>query len=124
MSGDSSRLEWFNQLATDPNLSSAKQNHFWKINHIHVANDCIFVKGFTEDTRPVLDKSTLKIVRGRVTSAPARYSPYHIALINPAQLVPVTEPPAYPRNQQNRTSWLPVTLHKSPTRRVRVSVAV
>jgi hypothetical protein len=95
--GGSSRLEWFNQLATDPSLSSARNNLFSKISHTVVATNCIVVKGFTEDTRPILDKSHFKLVRSKIPTAPARYSPYHIALIKAAKLVPITEPPAYPR---------------------------
>lgn len=57
---------------------------------------CRGVVGFTEETRPVCDKADLALFKSICADAPARYSPYHIALIKAGKLVPDFDPPALP----------------------------
>ena len=57
---------------------------------------CLVVEGFKSETRPVMDKKWLADLKKDCPEAPARYMPYHIALLQAQILVPEHDPPAYP----------------------------
>lgn len=94
--GGASKLTWFNKLAIDPSLAPAKANLERKIAHTRNDNGCTVVVGFTAETRPVLDKDFLEVFREICGEAPARYAPYHIAMLQANKLVPEGEPCSYP----------------------------
>jgi hypothetical protein len=94
--GGASKLTWFNVLASDQRLRDAKANSVQKIASTSNDNGCVVVRGFNEETRPVMDKSHLEGFRKICPDAPARYAPYHIALLQANKLVPDNEPCSYP----------------------------
>lgn len=99
--GGASKLEWFNILATHPELEGARQNLFAKIKDTERTQDgCYVVKGFKEDTRPTLDKSFVDTFKRLCLDGPARFSPYHISMLQHQILVPLYDPPPYPAAQR------------------------
>jgi hypothetical protein len=95
--GGRSQLQWFNKLATEPIYEGSRRNLQAKIRTTRTdQNGCVVVVGFTDTTRPVLDKKFLAFVRDRLPDAPSRYSPWHISMMLAGILVPKTEPPRYP----------------------------
>lgn len=99
--GGASKLEWYNPLINDPRLASVRSNLFNKISAQGPSKkghpDCVKVVGFDETTRPVVDKAQLARFRSIAPDAPARYSPYVIALAKVGVRLPEKPPPAYPR---------------------------
>lgn len=95
--GGASLLAWFNVLATHPRLSAARRNLTLKISRIKITvNDCHEVEGFTETTRPVLDKAHEGLLLELCEDAPRRFSPYVIAMLQVKKLIPVGAPPSLP----------------------------
>ncbi len=95
--GGASKLEWFNVLATHPELEGARRNLFGKIQGTTTDEiGCITVNGFKEETRPTLDKSFVNDFKRVCPDGPARFSPYHIAMLKEKVLVPNYDPPPYP----------------------------
>lgn len=94
--GGASQLSWVNILANDVSLGGARDNLFGKIKAVEESGGCTVVKGFTEKTRPVMDKKFLEVFKRISDSAPERYSPYVISLIQHRKLVPPFAPPRYP----------------------------
>lgn len=95
--GGSSKLEWFGPLATEPHLESVRRNLFGKIAETEdLGGGCTGVLGFREDTRPTPDRAELAILRSVRPDAPARYSPYVLAMARDMVLLPQGPPPRYP----------------------------
>lgn len=98
--GGTSKVEWFNPLVTDPRLQTVRENRFSKIRKTkdpgHGHPGCKVVIGFDDTTRPIADKMPLELFKSVCPTAPARYSPYAIAMAMAGKLVPAQEPPPYP----------------------------
>jgi len=95
--GGASKLEWFNTLAIHPDLEEARKNLFGKIASTTIeGGGCIIVNGFKDETRPTLDKSFVDLFKRLCPDGPARFSPYHIALLKHKVLIPDYDPPPYP----------------------------
>lgn len=94
--GGSSRLEWVNILITSNDLDICRENLFRKIRDVEDKLGCLEVRGFTELTRPVMDKNPLATFKKVVPAAPERFSPYVIAMIQGGKRVPSFDPPRYP----------------------------
>ena len=95
--GGSSKMKWFNQLATDNNLKAALANLVGKIKDtMEDEKGCWVVVGFTEETRPQVDKKFREVLKHRCADCPERFSPYTIALAGAQVLIPERDPPPYP----------------------------
>lgn len=61
--------------------------------------NCHFVKGFTEDTRIVVDKQYRHLLR---EDFPERFSPYIVAMAGAKQIIPWNAPPTLPAHLRKR----------------------
>lgn len=93
--GGASKLTWFNVLA-GAEQAEPRANLVQKIGDTKRVDGCLLVEGFGPETRPVMDKKWLAKFRETCPDAPARFSPYHIALLKARVLVPAADPPPYP----------------------------
>jgi len=100
-------MQWFNVLATDPKVKSAKANlvgKFTKASTKTTNVDCTEITSFKSE-RITMDKQFQQIFSKHCPSAPERYSLYRVALLKASQLVPTFDPPALPaehRQVKNR----------------------
>lgn len=68
-----------------------------KIQDVEITDKgCKQVKGFTEATRPVLDKAFKPVFKQVCSDGPERFSPYVIAMAAVGTLIRAPKPPAYP----------------------------
>jgi hypothetical protein len=93
--GGASKLSWFNKLVTNSDLRPVLANLGQKIKDFSVQPEsgCRFVAGFTEETRPVVDKKFKALLD---ESFPERYSPYVISLALAGVQIPDYDPPKLP----------------------------
>lgn len=107
--GGGSRMEWFNKLIDTPELQPALQNLTAKITNIEtLPRNCQQVIGFTQQTRPTLDKKFKPLQQTLLPDAPERFSPYVISLAKNQVRIPANNPPSYPEHlrkvKQKRSS--------------------